>query len=106
MSHREIVVSKKLVYGVSVTLGVVVLLLLFSGKFTAFDFKKKVRTRAVVKDKIKTTPKKGMPKRKIVQQNIPTQNLQNENTNSFSLGCFGWTIIIFGILYLFSLLSS
>ena len=38
MKRDQIVVSKKVVYGVSAGLGIAILLLLFGGKFSAFDF--------------------------------------------------------------------
>ena len=38
MSSNKIVVSKKLVYGVAVAVGILIFILLFGGKFSAFSF--------------------------------------------------------------------
>ena len=50
MSPNEIAVSRKLVYGVSVTLGIILLLLLFGGKLSAFGFGRSQNAASAVDD--------------------------------------------------------
>jgi len=79
--------------------------------FNAFDLKEKAKSRPVAQKTVKqpkpTLKKKATPiKEKVIIHQEETQNFVHDNSNPFRLGCFGWTSIIFVILYLLSRLTN